>query len=275
MVAESVPDEVEGEHGKHDGHGREEDEVRGVEEVGASVIEHGAPAGGGGWYAKPEKAQGGLGEHGSGHADSSLHDERLQQVGQDVPCDEAQIGGAESAGSFDKLTLPQGEHLGTDEARIVDPAGDREGEDEIDETGTEKRDEGDGKQDAGKGEKGVGEIDVDDGVGESSVKACEAAGNKADSERGGYNGDGYEQRDAGTEKDAGEDVSAEFVRAEAMNGAGEKHAGVEIETGRIKGSELRRQEGGEDESCEQNKPGRGERLPGSKADRQSESRRLS
>ena len=247
----------------------------GVEEVGASVIEHGAPAGGGRGYAKPEKAQRGFGEHGAGHADGGLHDERLQKIGQDVSCDEAQVGGAERACGFDKLTLSQGENLGADEARIPDPAGEGEGKDEIDEAGTEKRDEGDGQQDAGKGEKGVGEIDVDDGVGEASVEACKAAGKKADAQGDGDNGDSHEQRDAGTEKNAGEDVSAEFVCAEAMNGAGEEHAGVEVEMGRIEGSELRRQDSGKDESREQNKPGRGERLPGSEADRQSESRGLS
>lgn len=249
--------------------------MRGVEKVGASVVEHGTPTCGGRRDAEPEKAQGGLGEHGAGHADGGLHDEWLQKVGQDVPCDEAQIGGSEGACGFDEFTLPQGEHLSTDEARVADPAGEGKSEDEIDEAGTEKRDEGDGEQDAGKGEKCVGEIDVDDGVGKSSVKACETAGNKADSEGDGHNGDGHEQRDAGTEKDAGEDVSAEFVCAEAMSGAGEEHAGVEIKMGRIEGSELRRQESGKDESREQNKSGRGERLPGSKANRQSESRGLS
>ena len=147
--------------------------------MGASIVEHGAPARGGSGYSEPEKAESGFCEDGAGHADGGLHDERLQEIGQDVSRDEAQIGRTESARGFDKLALAQGEHLGSNEACIADPTGEGKGEDQIDEAGAEKRNEGDGEQDAGKRKKGVGEIDVDDGIGKSAVEACEAAGNEA------------------------------------------------------------------------------------------------
>ena len=47
VVAEGVAEEVEGEDGEHDGEGRKDDHVRGVKEVGAGFIQHGAPGRGG------------------------------------------------------------------------------------------------------------------------------------------------------------------------------------------------------------------------------------
>lgn len=43
-VAESVPQEIEREDGGHYGQGWEDDQMRGIEEVAAGVVQHGAPA---------------------------------------------------------------------------------------------------------------------------------------------------------------------------------------------------------------------------------------
>src|SRR5262249_31753329 len=95
-VAQGVADEVERKHREHDGEGGEEDEVRGVEQVRAAVVEHGPPAGGGRDDAEPEEAHGGFGEDGPGHPDGALHDHRLNDVGQDVARDDAEIARAEA-----------------------------------------------------------------------------------------------------------------------------------------------------------------------------------
>src|SRR5580692_7331241 len=45
IVAQGVADEVEAQHGEHDGERGKQDEMRGVEQVSAAVVEHGSPAG--------------------------------------------------------------------------------------------------------------------------------------------------------------------------------------------------------------------------------------
>lgn len=122
LVTKSIPDEVEGEHGEHDGDSREEDEVRSVEQVGAAIVKHGAPTWGGRGYAESEKAQGRFSKHGSGHADSGLHGDRLQDVGQDVSSEDTQIRGSKGARGFDELTLADCEDLSAHEACVADPA---------------------------------------------------------------------------------------------------------------------------------------------------------
>ena len=123
VIAEGVADEVEGEDGEHDGECGEDDHVGRVEEVGAGVVEHGAPAGGRGGDAEAEEAERGLCEDGSGHPYGGLHDERLQDVGQDVAREDAGVGGAESSGGFDEFAFADSHHLCSDKARVAHPAG--------------------------------------------------------------------------------------------------------------------------------------------------------
>ena len=207
VVAEAVADEVEAENAEGYGHGGEEDEVRGLEEVGTGVVEHGSPGGGGRLDAEAEKAEGGFGEHGSCHADGGLDEQGLHNVGEDVAEEQAGVVGAERAGGLDELALFHGHDLGADEAGVVDPAGKREGENEVDEAGPEECDEGYGEEDARKGEEGVGEIDVDERVGEPTVEAGEHAEDEADGEREAYDGNRNRERDSGAVNGAGEDVA--------------------------------------------------------------------
>ena len=99
-----------------------EHEMRRVEQMSAAVVEHGAPAGGGWRHAEPEKAHGGFGEDGARHADGGLHYDWLNNVGQDVTNDHAQIACAQGAGGFHEFTLTGGEHLGANQAGVADPA---------------------------------------------------------------------------------------------------------------------------------------------------------
>ena len=180
----------------------------GFEEVGAGVVEHGSPGGGGGLHAEAEEAEGGFGEDGCGHAYGGLHDEGLEDVGEDVAEQEAEVGGAEGAGGLHEFALFDGHDLGSDEACVADPAGDGEREDEIAEAGAEEGDEGDGEKDSGEREEGVGDVDVDDGVGDAAEEAGGAAEDEAEDERDGDDGDGDGERDAGAVEGAGEDVAA-------------------------------------------------------------------
>ena len=201
--------------------------------MGAGVVEHSAPGGGGGLDAEAEEAEGGFGEDGGGHADGGLDEKGLEDVGQDVAAHEVEVGGTEGAGGLDVFALFDGEDLGADEAGVVDPAGEGKGEDEIEEAGPEEGDQGDGEQDSGEGEEGVGEVEIDDGVGEAAVEACEHAESYAEGEGEGDDGDGDGEGDAGAVEGAGEDVAAEFVGTEEVGGGGWEEAVEEVELGGV------------------------------------------
>ncbi len=143
--------------------------------MGAGVVEHGSPGGGGRLNAEAEEAEGGFGEDGSGHANGGLHEEGLEDVREDMAEHEVEVGCAEGAGGLNVLALFDAEDLSADEACVVDPSGKGEGKDEVGEGGPQEGDDGDGEKDSGKGEEGVSEVDVDYGVGEAAVEAGEHA----------------------------------------------------------------------------------------------------
>src|SRR6202034_3750183 len=89
IIAQGIADKVETQHGKHHGQGGKQHEVRGVEQVGPAVIEHGSPTGGRRRDAESEKTHGGFGEDGPRHADRSLYHDRLNNVRQNVANDDA------------------------------------------------------------------------------------------------------------------------------------------------------------------------------------------
>ena len=197
-----------------------EDEVGGVEEVGAGLVEHGAPGGGGRRDAQAEEGESGFGEDGARHAHGGLDDQRLEDVGQDVANEQAEVRSAERTGGFDELALADCHDLGSHEPGVADPAGDGEGENEVEEAGTEEGYEGDGEQDARERKEGVGDVGVQDDVGDAAVEAGETACDEAEGERDAHDGDRDHQRDARSEEGAGEDVAAELVGAEGVSSSG-------------------------------------------------------
>ncbi len=223
--------------------------------MGAGVVEHGAPGGGGGLHAEAEEAERGFGEDGAGHADGGLHEHGLDDVGQDVVEHQAEIACAERARGLHEFALLHGHDLAADEARVVDPAGERERDDEVDEAGAEEGDDRDREQDSGQSEEGVGEVEVDERVGPALVKAGEAAEDAADDERGADDGDGDEQRDARAVEGAREDVAAELVGAEPVRVGGRKKALREVELGGVVRREQRGEDGAEREECQQGDTG--------------------
>ena len=122
--------------------------------------------------------------------------------------EDAQVAGTESTGGFDELALLDGHDLSANQTRVAYPAGDGEGQNQVEEAGAEEGDEGDGEQDAGQSKEGVDQIEVDGGVDPSAVEASERAGNHAHGQRERDDRDGDDQRDARAVEGAGEDVSA-------------------------------------------------------------------
>src|SRR5205807_6671397 len=105
IVAQRVADEIEGEHGEHHGDSRKEHEMRRVEQVRAGVVEHGAPACGWWRHAEAQKAHGRFGKDGAGHADRGLHDDRLNDVGENVSNNHAPVACAQGSRRFHILAL--------------------------------------------------------------------------------------------------------------------------------------------------------------------------
>src|ERR1700692_307818 len=96
--------------------------MRRVEQVVATVVEHGSPTRRRRRYAESEKAHRGFGKNGSGHADGGLHDHGLNDVRQNMADDDPQIARAQSAGGFDEFALARGENLSANQTSVADPA---------------------------------------------------------------------------------------------------------------------------------------------------------
>ncbi len=113
----------------------------GIEQVGATVVEHRSPTGGRRRDAESEKTHRCFGEDGACHADRGLDHDRLNNVGQNVADDDAQIAGAESASGFDEFAFAGGEDLSADKSGVTDPTTERERKHEIEDAGPAEGDE--------------------------------------------------------------------------------------------------------------------------------------
>src|SRR5271169_1228554 len=119
VITQGVADKVEAQHGQHHGERGKQHEMRGVEKVGAAVVEHRSPTRRGRRDAEAEKTHGGFGQDGSGHADRGLDDDRLNDVRKNVTDDDAEVAGAEGAGRFHEFTFPGSEDLSANQASIA------------------------------------------------------------------------------------------------------------------------------------------------------------
>src|SRR2546423_7800383 len=96
--------------------------MRRIEQMGAAVVEHGAPARRGRGNSETEEAHGGFGQDGSSHPDGGLHDHRLNNVGQNVANDDVQITGAKRPRGFDEFTFAGTQDLPANQASVAYPS---------------------------------------------------------------------------------------------------------------------------------------------------------
>ena len=260
VVAEGVADEVETQYCQHDGERGKQYKVRGVEQVGAAVVEHGSPTGGGGRDAESEKTHGGLGEDGSGHADRGLNDDRLNDVGKNVADDDAQIAGAEGAGGFDEFAFAGGEDLSADEAGIAHPTAERKREHEIKDSGAAEGDERNRQQDSRERKKRVHQDNIDEAVDGSSVVSSDGADDESEGERGEDDATADQHGDARAVDDARENVAAQFVGAEPVGGRGRVEARGQVDRSRVLWSDPRREQGEDHEDDDQQHADGGQRI---------------
>src|SRR6202049_57681 len=122
-----------------------------IEKRGAAVVEHRAPTGRGWRNSQSEKAHSCFGEDCPGHADGRLHDHGLNNIGQNVADDAAQIARAEGAGGFDEFFFSGAKHLTADKTCVANPSAKRESKNEVQDARSAEGDEGDSKKNSGTG----------------------------------------------------------------------------------------------------------------------------
>src|SRR5205085_5647282 len=93
-IAKSVAEEIESEHEQRDGETRKDREVRRVEDMGASSVQHRAPARCGRLNAKTEEAQRGFTDDRTRHSERGLHDQRRHGGRNHVTPENARRAGA-------------------------------------------------------------------------------------------------------------------------------------------------------------------------------------
>src|SRR2546429_483215 len=147
--------------------------------MSATIVEHGAPTGGGRRHAEAEETHGGFREDRTSHADGGLHDHWLNNVGENMTNDHAQIACAQRPCRFHELTLACGQYLRTHQARVSYPASEGEGEHEVEYAGTAKGHEGNRQQDSGERKKSIHNHDVDEAVEASAVIAGKRSDDQA------------------------------------------------------------------------------------------------
>src|SRR5437667_12797212 len=123
--------------------------MRRIEEMRAAVVEHGAPASCRRGYAEAQEAHSGLGENSARHADRRLHDHRLNDVGQNMVNDNAQIACAESACGLHEFALARVQHLRTNLHSVAVPTSNRKPYTRMEHSRPSESNEDDGKQNSG------------------------------------------------------------------------------------------------------------------------------
>jgi hypothetical protein len=112
-----------------------------IEDLLAAGGDHGTPLGQGWLSAEAEKAEPGGGENDPSHIQRRAHDQRWHAHGHDVSHDDTPGGGAQQAGGGDVVGITDDERLGTGDACIRRPSGQCNGDDGVDDPGSERRHE--------------------------------------------------------------------------------------------------------------------------------------
>lgn len=215
-VVQSIADDIEGHDRRHDGQAGEDDQMRCGHHVGAPAIEHLSPTGHRFLHAEAEKAQSGFGQNGSGHPQRRLNDERLNDVRQNMDRDQPRRARAQGPRCLDEIQLLHFENLATHQPGITDPADGTQGQNEIGHARTEKRDQSDGQQNAGKGQKRIEEKTGDDAVEPSAVIAREGADDRPEDRTDGDHRHADAHRDASAKDQPREHISPELIAPQRM-----------------------------------------------------------
>src|SRR5580704_1365790 len=190
--------------------------MRRVEQVGATVVEHGSPTRRRRRHAESEKAHGGFGKNGSGHADGGLHNHGLNDVRQNMAADYPHVARAQRARSFDEFAFAGGENLSAHQACIAHPTSQRKRENKIENARPAKSDKSNGEKNSWKREKGIHQHDINKAVDPAAVVASDRSDDEAKRKRCRDHAASDQHRDPCAEDDARKNVAAQFVGAEPV-----------------------------------------------------------
>src|SRR5208282_2846524 len=149
-------------------------------------------------------------------ADGRLHNDRLNNIREDVAGNNVEISSAERSRRFDKFAFAHGQHLGADQTSVADPTSERQRQDKIKNTGAAEGHKGDRDENSGEGKKGIHQHDVDEAVDAAAVVSGEAANDEAEQKRTRHHAAADEQRNSRAPDQAGEYVASEFIGAAPM-----------------------------------------------------------
>ncbi len=113
--------------------------------VGERAAHHLAPTGRGVVDAQAQKGEAGFGENGHGNAQGHGDDDGRDGIGHQVARGNAYVRGAHGARGQDVIPFAQGEKLGAQEARHVQPGDQADGDDHVAEAAAEDGDEQQGQ----------------------------------------------------------------------------------------------------------------------------------
>ena len=225
--------------------------MRSVEEVRTRIVQHGAPAGGGRRHPQPQEAERRLRHDGTRHAKCGLHNDRLHDIGQDVPKQQAQVTRSKSARRFDKLPLTRGHHLCPDQPGIRHPPRDDQGKDHVADTWPKKRDKGNGQQNARHRKKSVYQIDIQQGIAPATIKARNGADQQAQQQRTEHHRDRDQQRETCAVENARQDVTAKLVSTQKEAMSRRQQPLLQVQGCRVVWRKNRRKEGSQREHRQQ------------------------
>src|SRR5262245_38102895 len=139
-VAEPVAEQVDGQHGQHDGQSRKGGEPPGGGDVVSPIGEHPAPGGRGWLDAEPEEGERRLVDDHEGQLQGGHHDDGRQGVGEHVAQEQPKRSIATRPSPAHELPLADGKHVGAYDTRELYPARDGHDQDDIEEAGAEGKD---------------------------------------------------------------------------------------------------------------------------------------
>jgi hypothetical protein len=211
-----------------------------------------------------QKAESGRGQDDPGHVEGQADNYRRDAQRHDMAIENAQGRGALQPRGHDVLAVADGDGLGTGQARIGRPGGQRDGEHRVFDSGAERRDEGERQDQPRECQEDVGEAhqNVVD-------PAADIAGHRADQDADGHHQDADQpddvKRDPRAPDDALVDVPAQLVGAEPMLGARRQQAVGEMLLGPVSLGQERRQGGDQHQGRDDQQPDHGDRIGAERA----------
>src|ERR1700685_3435718 len=157
--------------------------MRRVEQVAARIVQHGTPA----WHwrenSDAQKTQSGFSQNRTGHGDSCLHQNGLQNIWQQMAHKDASVGSAQRTRRENVLHFLGLQDLSASQARVAGPAGDHEGKDYFAQPRAQERGERDGQKNSRKREESVDQNYIYNAVEPAAKISCKSADREAHDSR--------------------------------------------------------------------------------------------